>query len=435
MILVEVTFVLKKGDIYGYKIFGIVGDNIYIPFVLTSSRIKFTFITIVDTDKRYTPKYSWNKGRGETLSKSCGVKEIAVDKMKAQTGLLRPDYAAICQDYAAIRQDLQEIIRMLGSRGHNHDDQHWDRATQRKEESRFTRFRRKKKKCVGHIVAWREVLGIGSGPRRLKKRIGAMVWRFGEQNRGTTVEGVARQVGGLSEPFGGKREMKIYDDDVLDASGSAGAFCCTIIESLILVNEIVVVEADCSVARSSYQHWNIITQNCVALDVQRNLTQCRRKWHALLFDYDRFKRATTVGGKLSPNFDYQLFVTVERVVRAREEWGIADPESDTEAWNDALDDATVEIGSKRKGQRSTSTAIKKNMRKNHSFRGGIETVKVVDVATPTKERELLEALKDIGKEVTKMLKVNRIREERKIVEEDLPPPKPPNLKLQVVANG
>ncbi|XP_047160384.1 uncharacterized protein LOC124830654 [Vigna umbellata] len=58
--------------------------------------------------------------------------------MTVQTGELRSDYTAICQDYAAIRQDysairqdLQEIIRMFGGRGHNQDDQHWDR---RKEE-------------------------------------------------------------------------------------------------------------------------------------------------------------------------------------------------------------------------------------------------------------------------------------------------------------
>ncbi|KAK7377522.1 hypothetical protein VNO80_02948 [Phaseolus coccineus] len=154
--------------------------------------------------------------------------------------------------------------------------------------------------------------------------------------------------------------MKDYDDDVTYTSGSASAFRCTrsqaapdwsVIESLILVNEVAAVEADCSVALSSYQQWNIIAQNCAALDVPRNLSQCRRKWHALLSDYDRFKGTAAAGGKLPPYFDYELFEAVERVVRAREERGMADPESDTEAGNDARD-ATVEIGSKRKGQRS-----------------------------------------------------------------------------------
>ncbi|KAG2391449.1 Phytochrome protein [Vigna angularis] len=65
--------------------------------------------------------------------------------------------------------------------------------------------------------------------------------------------------------------------------------------------------------------------------------------------------------------------------------------------------------------------------------------------TPNKEgpaegRELLETLKDIkdhllrtysfGKEVTRMWEVNRIEEEWKTLEEDLPPPKPPDQNLE-----
>src|ERR1044072_874768 len=36
MILVKVTFMLKKGDISRHKFFGMVGDSIYIPFVWMS---------------------------------------------------------------------------------------------------------------------------------------------------------------------------------------------------------------------------------------------------------------------------------------------------------------------------------------------------------------------------------------------------------------
>ncbi|WVZ25730.1 hypothetical protein V8G54_004274 [Vigna mungo] len=60
-------------------------------------------------------------------------------------------------------------------------------------------------------------------------------------------------------------------------------------------------------------------------------------------------------------------------------------------------------------------------------------------------RERHEALKDIenrylraydyGKEMTRMLEANRIREEWKSWEEKLPPPKPPNLTWRVVARG
>ncbi|WVZ11106.1 hypothetical protein V8G54_015636 [Vigna mungo] len=146
------------------------------------------------------------------------------------------------------------------------------------------------------------------------------------------------------------------------------------------------------------------------MDVQHHLTQCRRKWHALLSDYDRFKRTTTIGGKLSPNFDYQLFAAVEHVLRAREERGMADPESDTEAGNDALDTATMEIGSKREGERSKFRhRIQKPKSKSEGVAeqvmSGIETVRVVDVATLAKERELLEALKDIRKERSQFEKV------------------------------
>ncbi|KAK7293694.1 hypothetical protein RJT34_16567 [Clitoria ternatea] len=126
----------------------------------------------------------------------------------------------------------------------------------------------------------------------------------------------------------------------------------SVTESLILVNEIAAVEADCSRTLSSYQQWNIIAENCAALDVHRNLGQCRRKWHALLSQYDTVRD----GGNhlaLPPNFDPELFKAVDRVVKARQERGEGDPESDSEAGNEARD-ATVEIGSKRKRQRSKS---------------------------------------------------------------------------------
>ncbi|CAJ1972279.1 unnamed protein product [Sphenostylis stenocarpa] len=157
-----------------------------------------------------------------------------------------------------------------------------------------------------------------------------------------------------------EEEMKDYDDDVKEISVSTSAFRRTrsqaapdwsVTESLILVNEVAAVEADCSVALSSHQQWNIIAQNCAALDVPRNLAQCRRKWRALLAEHDRLRGTAAAGGKLPPNFDCDLFEAVERVVRAREERGMVDPESDSEAGNEARD-ATVEIGSKRKGQRS-----------------------------------------------------------------------------------
>ncbi|WVZ24652.1 hypothetical protein V8G54_003196 [Vigna mungo] len=219
---------------------------------------------------------------------------------------------------------------------------------------------------------------------------------------GTTVEGMVRQAGGLLEPFGGQKEIKIYDDDVLNASASANTFCCmrsleapdwSIIESLILPTPPSRTPPTSSGTSSPKTTWPWM---CSA-------TAHSAAANALLSDYDRFKRTTTAGGKLSPNFDYQLFAAVERVVMAHEERGMASPEGDTEAGNDALDATTMEIGSKRKGQRSKFRhRFQKPKSKSEGVAeqaiSGIETVKVVDVGTPAKERELLEALKDIGKE-------------------------------------
>lgn len=139
----------------------------------------------------------------------------------------------------------------------------------------------------------------------------------------------------------------IHDDnDVITGSGSGSrrtrsqaAPDWTVTESLILINEVAAVEADCSVALSSYQRWNIIADNCAALDVPRNLAQCRRKWRSLLAEYDAVRGRTVP----SRSLDRELFEAVGRVVKAREERGEVDLESDNEEGNDARD-VTVEIG-------------------------------------------------------------------------------------------
>ncbi|WVY94338.1 hypothetical protein V8G54_033426 [Vigna mungo] len=268
---------------------------------------------------------------------------------------------------------------------------------------------------------------------------------------------------------------------------SASAFHCTrsqeasdwsIIESLILVNKIVVVEVDCFIALFSY--------HCPELRGLGRATQP----HAVLPQVAC--GATTVGGKLLPNFDYELFEVVERVVRAREERGMVDPESDTEAGNNVCD-VTMEIGHciqkpkleqrhednheeeheekpffswvKREEVEHKVVSVEENNNKSNiegvveQAISGVEMVKAVDVATEDQEeqrglvvldttaegRELLEALKDIKdhflrvydsrKEVTRMLEVNRFREEWKTLEEDWPPPKPPDLNGRAIASG
>lgn len=148
----------------------------------------------------------------------------------------------------------------------------------------------------------------------------------------------------------GEEGMKEHDNDVITNAVSGSGFRRTrsqaepdwsVTESLILVNEVAAVEADCSVALSSYQQWNIIAENCAALDVPRSLPQCRRKWRALLNDYDGARGERRA---LPPGFEREVFEAVERVVRAREERGLVDPESDDEEDGNDEHDATVEIG-------------------------------------------------------------------------------------------
>ena len=157
------------------------------------------------------------------------------------------------------------------------------------------------------------------------------------------------------------------DDDTNSLSGarrtrSQAAPDWTVTESLILVNEIAAVEADCSTALSSYQQWNIIAGNCAALDVGRNMGQCRRKWDSLLSEYEKIraweskKNARSSYWKLKgervrklglpESFDPDLFRAVDGVVKAREERGQVEVESDPEAGNEVID-FTVVIGTLR----------------------------------------------------------------------------------------
>ncbi|MED6198937.1 hypothetical protein PIB30_071380 [Stylosanthes scabra] len=167
------------------------------------------------------------------------------------------------------------------------------------------------------------------------------------------------------------------DDAAIRRTRSQAAPDWTVTESLILVNEIAAVEADCSTALSSYQQWKIIAGNCAALDVGRNMGQCRRKWHSLLSDYQKIraweeeeskkKKKNNARGscsywslkgdrvrklRLPENFDQDLYRAVDGVVRAREERGEVQVESDNEESRNEVLDVTVEIGSKRKRQRS-----------------------------------------------------------------------------------
>ncbi|KAI3812498.1 hypothetical protein L1987_17208 [Smallanthus sonchifolius] len=54
-----------------------------------------------------------------------------------------------------------------------------------------------------------------------------------------------------------------------------------------------------------------LVENCNALDVNRNLNQCRRKWDSLLSDYRKIKQS----GSKKASFNFELFKGIERYVR------------------------------------------------------------------------------------------------------------------------
>ncbi|KAL3645841.1 hypothetical protein CASFOL_011021 [Castilleja foliolosa] len=69
----------------------------------------------------------------------------------------------------------------------------------------------------------------------------------------------------------------------------------TVEESLILVNEINAVESEWGPTLPSFQKWQQIVENCNALDVSRNLNQCKRRWEALLSEYRRVRQEPADG--------------------------------------------------------------------------------------------------------------------------------------------
>lgn len=117
-------------------------------------------------------------------------------------------------------------------------------------------------------------------------------------------------------------------------------------DTLILVNEIAAVEADCLTALSTYQKWKIIAETCTALGVARNSYQCRRKWDSLLIGYNQIKQweLQSRGASYSSldshkknefglpaNFDGELFRAVDNLVRARGNQSDTDPDNDPES--------------------------------------------------------------------------------------------------------
>ncbi|KAF7849132.1 hypothetical protein BT93_L1217 [Corymbia citriodora subsp. variegata] len=141
---------------------------------------------------------------------------------------------------------------------------------------------------------------------------------------------------------------------------------------LILVNEIAAVEGDCLNALSSYQKWEIIAENCTALDVDRTSNQCRRKWESLLADYRRIKQHESRSGVnsywslghdrrkglgLPETFDRELFEAINNLLTGRGDRADTEPDSNSEAEGDMPEAAVSESGSKRKRKKSQHVIV------------------------------------------------------------------------------
>lgn len=136
---------------------------------------------------------------------------------------------------------------------------------------------------------------------------------------------------------------------------------------LILVNEIAAVEGDCLNALSSYQKWEIISENCTALDVDRTANQCRRKWESLRADYRRINQHESRSGinsywslghdrrngfGLPETFDRELFEVINNILMVQEDRADTEPDSDSEADGGTPEAVASESGSKRKRKKS-----------------------------------------------------------------------------------
>ncbi|CAI0376292.1 unnamed protein product [Linum tenue] len=135
-------------------------------------------------------------------------------------------------------------------------------------------------------------------------------------------------------------------------------------EALVLVNEIAAIEGDWLKALSSYQKWKIVVEHCNAMDVRRNLFQCRGKWNSLLTDYNLIKqwgckarqgsdpywsldRERRKQFGLPENFDDELFKAIDEYVRSQADEMDSDPETDPDADAELLE-VIARLGSKRK---------------------------------------------------------------------------------------
>ncbi|XP_023749251.1 trihelix transcription factor ASR3 [Lactuca sativa] len=188
----------------------------------------------------------------------------------------------------------------------------------------------------------------------------------------------------------------------------------TVEESLILVNEVSAVEADCGDTLASFQKWKIIVENCNALGVNRNLNQCRRKWDSLLSDYKKIKQS----GSKKVSFNSELFKVIEWYVRDYEGGYDTDPDSDPEALPEPVLASFLQSASKK--QRSKIIPQKRTIEETPKPKKPIKTEerKVEEYSSiPTNNTlNIISRPKEINHEDQEQIMAENLRENAELIE-------------------
>ncbi|KAI3756140.1 hypothetical protein L1987_55954 [Smallanthus sonchifolius] len=190
----------------------------------------------------------------------------------------------------------------------------------------------------------------------------------------------------------------------------------TVEESLILVNEVSAVEADCGDTLASFQKWKIIVENCNALGVNRNLNQCRRKWDSLLSDYKKIKQS----GSKKASFNSDLFNVIERYVRDYEGGCDTGPDSESEPEPEpVLASILQSVTSGSNKQRSKIIPQQRSIediqkRKRHV---NTEEIKVGECSSEPKTDILDEIMRpEISEEKQEQIMAEKLRENAELIE-------------------
>lgn len=111
-------------------------------------------------------------------------------------------------------------------------------------------------------------------------------------------------------------------------------------ECLTLINEISAIEGEWRQALASFQKWQLVVENCNALEVNRSLNQCKKKWDELRALYRKVKPWKSSFWSFNTNkkrelgipeeFDCELFKAIDRYFKKKgtEDNNAEGPETD-----------------------------------------------------------------------------------------------------------